>query len=241
MKKIEIFYLSRMSQQQAFWFFKQIYHQMKKIEDKRFQPVLHSFASAFDVFDRSLKPDDGVLVEKIEAENANCNKEWNNLKELAEQTLLNNNQTEGKSFAKVVQKIIDDNDDPTTVSGSKKVDLLTKIFKDIEGKISVKDNTTTIFDTLCGLSRSCWIYKHYLETRNNELAGRYLTRQSLEARKRIELACYSAVEFLNAMFIYKGTERYDDIIDFINNIIIIGKSTPIIDIYASEENESFPA
>ncbi len=238
MKRIEVFYLSRMNQQKTFWFFKQIYNQMEKIEDKRFQPLLHSFVSAFSLFDRSLKPNEGALLEKIETENSNCDKEWKNLKELTRQT-ISENLSEGKNLAKVIQKVIDNNEDPTTFTGSKKIDLFNKIFSELENKVSLKDNSTDLCDTLSSLNRAAWAYEQYLEAHNNEMAGKFISRRSLEARKKTEQAYYSAVEFLNAMFIYIGTEGYEKIIDEINRIIEMGKATPIIDIHSDVESNSY--
>jgi hypothetical protein len=219
MRRIEVFYLSKMNQQRAFYFFRQIYSRMGKIDDKRFHPKLHAFMTALNAFDKTLKANKGPLVDKLDEENLCCNKEWRTLKDLAQQA-LSGERSDDKRMGKAVLKVMEGSEDPTALTGPEKIDLLKRCIKEIENKTSLEGGSDTdIPDTVARLKRATWAYKQFYDLRNIKAAGECLTRESLEARKKIEVAYYAAVEFLNAMFIYKGADGYEEIIDQINRII----------------------
>lgn len=212
---------------------------MIQIDDHRFHPQLNAFEYAIEAFEKTLEPSSELqLKEKMREESSYGDEIWKRFNDAIDD-LLNHTTSEHKQIGKNIHKIVSSYDDPSSLSGLKKYSLTTEIIGNLEKKVSAGHmNHVDIYDIVAELKRSCWAYKQYLDAYNLELTGKRLTRESLEARKKAETAYYTVIEFLNAMFIYKGDEEYTEIIDKINEIIDLAKTSPIVlDIHKEETDK----
>lgn len=228
MKKIEVFYLSKMDQRQAFCFFKEMFNLLVKIDDQKLQSQLSSFENTLEEFDSALNPNSNLeLKEKMLMENLSCNETWNRLLDSISD-LLQDPDSDLNQIGEKINKIIISHDDPLKLEGIEKCNLLNGIVAHLKKEISSANiKKADISDAIAEIRRSIWAYQQSMDIYISATTGKRLTRESLIARKKAESAYYVIIEFLNAMLVYKGDKEYADIIEKINHIIDMEKEKPL--------------
>ncbi len=228
MRRIEAIYLQSITQLRALRFFKDVYNKMGEIDDERFQIILRSYKYSLDLFHRALKTNPGKKLEsKIHAENERCDILWDEFIRKTEQ-LMNDTDLASRQTGNEVNNIFMDSDDIKRFKGVEKINAINTFLEIVSTKLTYKRlEHAGIADHLSELSRSNWVLKQLIDAHALEVTGKCLTRETLQSRKEVEKAFAIIVEFINAMVIYKGTDRYNRIINDINQLIENVKATPI--------------
>lgn len=242
MKRINSAYLSGMSQIRTFRLLKDVYNKLEEIDDERFQVVCRSFRSGLENFHAALNSIPGKeLSQKIARENSQCDHLWNGMRQQAEQLAASTDITNRKVGAEL-ESLLTEPEDITSLSGDEKIKAIECFISKACDRITYDHMDYAGIDTsLSELNRHNWVHKQYMDAFTLEAKGQCITRETLKARREIEKTYASVVEFVNAMVVYRGTSRYDAIIDAVNDLTDKAREKPAmydIAAEAAEEEES---
>jgi hypothetical protein len=227
MKQIRTFYLRSMGQSQSLRFFENVYEWIEQIEDSRFQAVLQVYLQLMTAYREAMTPPpDNLLTIRIAVEDECIDSHWYLIREKADELLAQPLGRFPEAGAKI-DAVLKACGSPAGLPAAEKTAAVALLCSELEKNVPTEILHLTDMNLhIAGLKRANWSFTEFNKARSEEIDGRFLTYETMAARKEMEKGYLATIAFVNAMAIYHGDSRYASIIDRINQLIDRMEKTP---------------